>query len=313
MSADLHAEWMVRMQRGDYVGAWEINALVLAGREAAARDDQRLPYHLRWVWDGRPFDGQHVLVRCYHGLGDTLQFARYLPELRRRVVSLTLETQAALIPLLAGLRIVDHIIPFDIAAPAPPAECDLEIMELPFALRMPPEGVSPPYLQSPAAILPHGTVGLCWAAGGWDPARSVPADLFRLFTSRPCVTLLPAPTTLDVLNSGGCPMDLAATAALISGCTLVVTVDTMVAHLAGALNRPTWLLLKQDADWRWLTNRVDSPWYPAMRLYRQCAPGVWDAVFDRLSRDWTAVGLGDGADNAGPMKSDDFVAGRRPK
>src|SRR5437588_870889 len=110
------------------------------------RDDASLPYHMRWVWDGRPFENRHVLVRCYHGLGDTLQFARYLPRLASMTASLTVETQPQLIPLLRGLANNIQFIPFRPEAPAPPAECDIEIMELAFALRAPPDAVTAPYL-----------------------------------------------------------------------------------------------------------------------------------------------------------------------
>ena len=283
--SELEREWIDLMRRGEYSAAWRINEQVLRSREPATRDDPRLPYHLRWVWDGRPFDGRHVLVRCYHGLGDTLQFARYLPLLALRAASLTVETQPELVPLLRGLHGIDRLVPFDIASPAPPSECDLEIMELPFALRATPDAVPPPYLRSTAAVLRPGTVGLCWEAGAWDPERSIPSDAFALLTSGPSVTLLPSPTGLNVLNPEGCPLDMPATAAIIAGLDLVVTVDTMVAHLAGALNRPTWLLLKHDADWRWMAGRSDSPWYPSMRLYRQPAPGDWKSVMARVGED----------------------------
>lgn len=283
---NLEREWIDVMRNGDHRAAWRINEQVLRSREPGTRDDPRLPYHLRWVWDGRPFDNRHVLVRCYHGLGDTLQFARYLPLLGRRAASLTVETQAELVPLLAGMDGIDRLVPFDVAAPVPASECDLEIMELPFALRSTPDAVSPPYLHSPPAAFPRGTVGLCWEAGEWDPERSMPGEVFALFTSQPCVTLLPSPTGLSVLNPQGCPRNMPATAAMVAGLDLVVTVDTMVAHLAGALNRPTWLLLKHDADWRWMAGRTDSPWYPSMRLYRQPTPGDWTSVLASVGDDW---------------------------
>src|SRR3954454_22907480 len=90
---NLESEWLTAMRRGDYAAAWAINDAVLAARDAATRDDPRVPYHLRWVWDGRPYRQRDVLIRCYHGLGDTLHFARYLPALRPHVASLTVEAQ----------------------------------------------------------------------------------------------------------------------------------------------------------------------------------------------------------------------------
>jgi hypothetical protein len=144
-AADPVARWVAAMRRGDWRAAWAVNDAVLA-RRATPPDDPRLPYHLRHVWDGRPFEGRDVLVRCYHGLGDTLQFLRYLASLRARAASVTLEAQPALLPLLGDYQPV----PFDVAAPSPPSACDIEIMELAHALRLPPDAVPPPYLSPPA-------------------------------------------------------------------------------------------------------------------------------------------------------------------
>ena len=280
------------MRRGDYPGAWRISERVLAARHPDSRDDPRLPYHQRWVWDGRPFKNRHVLVRCYHGLGDTLQFARYLPLLGAQAASLTVEVQSELLPLLQKLPRVDSLIPFDHEAPLPPAECDLEIMELCFALKTPPEALSTPYLDAVPTALPSGTSGLCWQAGGWNAGRAIDQELFRPLTSRPAVTLVPAPTPLPVLNPGGCPQDLGLTASLVAGVDLIITVDTMIAHLAGALNRPVWLLLMHDPDWRWSVERDGSPWYPSVRLYRQPSPGDWTSVLRRVHEDLSRLPAG---------------------
>ena len=102
------------------VQAHAISDEVLRARDPATHDDCNLPYHLRWVWDGRPLDGKDVLVRCYHGLGDTLQFARFLPALARRTASLHVEAQPALVPLLRMLPGPGKLIPFQTASPAPP-------------------------------------------------------------------------------------------------------------------------------------------------------------------------------------------------
>jgi len=292
MMNDPATQWLAAMHCGDYAAAFRINEAVIAARDPLNRDDPRLPYHLRWVWDGRPYEGRNVLVRCYHGLGDTLQFARYLPILRQGVSSLTLEAPGALIPLFASLPGIDRLVPFVEHAPIPQSECDLEIMELPFALKLAPDAVLPPYIKSSAAPLPKGTIGLCWQAGDWDGERSLPPDLLAPLTSRPCVTLQTSPTALPVLNPEGCPKDMVATAMLVAGLDLLVTVDTMVAHLAGALGTPTWLLLKHDADWRWLKARADSPWYPSMRLFRQKEAGNWRSVVAGLMQDFASLSAG---------------------
>ncbi|MBN8873284.1 MAG: hypothetical protein J0H67_10645 [Rhodospirillales bacterium] len=276
---DIQAEWMAAMRAGDWDRAWAVNDAVLAARDPDSRDDPRLPYHLRWVWDGRPFEQRDVLVRCYHGLGDTLQFARYLAPLRARAASVTLEAQPALVPLLQGLAGIDRLVPFAVAAPLPPAACDFEIMELAHALRLPPRAVPPAALRVEAATEPGDAIGLCWTGGDWDAERSVPAPLLEpLCHGRRIVSLQPGATPLPVINPNGCPGALHETAALVAGLGLVITIDTMIAHLAATLGRPTWLLLKRDADWRWMEGREDSPWYPSMRLFRQPRPGDWPSV-----------------------------------
>ncbi len=108
---DHGAAWLRCMRNQDFAGAWAISDAVLAMRDPAGRDDPSLPYHLRWVWDGTPPHGRDVLVRCYHGLGDTLQFARFLPALRARAARVTVEAQRELCPLLAQLPGVDRLAP----------------------------------------------------------------------------------------------------------------------------------------------------------------------------------------------------------
>ena len=138
------AAWDAAMRRGDFASAWAVSDAILSARDSALRDDAATPYHGRWVWDGRAFEGRRVLVRCYHGLGDTLQFARFLAPLRQRVAHLVLEVQPELLGLLRDVAGPDVLHPFDPAAPLPPTECDLEIMELCHALRLRPDPA--PYL-----------------------------------------------------------------------------------------------------------------------------------------------------------------------
>lgn len=279
-------EWARAMREGDYERAWDLHRDALASRPDQGCDDPALPYHLRWVWDTRDVGGRHVLVRCYHGLGDTIQFLRFLPPLRQRAASVTLEIQPRLIPLLGGDPPADRVVPFDPARPRTPAECNLEIMELSFALQCRPAAFPPPYLTVAPAPLAPGTIGICTRAGDWDQARSIPPELLLpLCEGRECITLDPQPAQLPVSNPEGCPFDIAKTAALIAGTALVITVDTMVAHLAGALNRPTWLLLKHEPDWRWSPRSERSEWYPTMRLYAQPQAGDWASVVKAVHRD----------------------------
>jgi Glycosyltransferase family 9 (heptosyltransferase) len=280
---------MAAMRRGEFAKAWAINDAVLANSDPAQRDDPRLPYHLRWVWDGRDYRGRDVLVRCYHGLGDTIQFARYLPALRPVVASLTIEVQPKLLRVLATMPGPDRLVPFLPEAPSPPSACDIEIMELPHALRLPPQAApQPPYLPVRPANNAKSGIGMCWQSGAWDQERDLPeAHVSRLLRSirGRAFTLQPVRTALPVHNPSGAPVDIMETASLIAGLDLVITVDTLFAHLAGALNRPTWLLLKHAADWRWMADRSDSPWYPTMRLYRQPAPGDWASVIEQVEHD----------------------------
>lgn len=300
---DLGAAWQTAMRAGDFAAAWRISDAVMALRDPARRDDPALPYHQRWVWDGRRFDGRHVLVRCYHGLGDTLQFARFLPALCRRAGSLMLETQPNLAPLLAPMLDLGATIPFDPSHPAPPRDCDLEIMELAHALRITPDQTPGPYLRASPLPLPRGEkplIGLCWAVGDWAPERSLPFDLLArsvLGTHVGLVKLQHGPEGTRVeascpglfLNAGDSLNGLMYTARLIAALDLVITVDTMTAHLAGALGRPAWVLLPEPADWRWMDERRDSFWYPTLRLFRQRKPGDWRAPLDEIAARLTGI------------------------
>jgi hypothetical protein len=156
-------------------------------------------------------------------------------------------------------------------------------MDLAQALRLAPADVPHKWLETDGFILPEGTIGLCTRAGDWDPERSISARfLAPLARTRPCLSLDLGPSPLPVLNPGGCPADMAATAALIAGCAVVVTVDTMIAHLAGSLGKPMILLLKHDPDWRWNPASDRSDWYPGAKVMTQSAPGDWAALIPRI-------------------------------
>lgn len=278
------------MRRGDWAAAFAVNDAVLAGRDPTTRDDPALPYHLRWVWDGTPPDGQDVLVRCYHGLGDTLQFSRYLPILARRARSVTVEAQPELLPLLALLPAPLRLLPFRPAQPARPQVCEAEIMELAHVLRSGPDTAPPCRPDIPAdrtaaarRRFGSGVTGLCWEAGGWDPDRSVPLpDLARALDGVPLAMLQRGPAAEQAgapgapafLNPQDRSTEIVDAAAAVAALDRVVTVDTMVAHLAGTMGQPTLLLLKRDADWRWMTG-ANTVWYPSVTPLRQDRDGDW--------------------------------------
>ncbi len=271
------------MRAADFDAAWAINDAVLATRDPVQADDPTLPYHQRWVWNGSPIAGRHVLVRCYHGLGDTIQFARYLAPLRARAAHVTLEVQPELASLLHGFA--DSIHPFDPTRPLPPAQTTIEIMELAHALRLPP--VPAPYIHPTPT--PHKGIGLCWQSGGWDPSRSLPASTLIPLRHHPLISLQRGPATAEAAAIGATDplhgsMDIPAMAALIAGLDAIVTVDTMVAHLSAAIGRPTIVLLRHHADWRWGRGPT-TPWYANARLARQPAPGRWAPAVEQ-ARCW---------------------------
>ena len=186
---------------------------------------------------------------------------------------MTLEVQPELHPLLAQAPGIGPRHPLRHNAAPIPATAAIEIMELQHALRHPPGNGH--FLSIPA--LTTGGVGVCWQAGGWDPARSIPLDQLRPVLPPGAVSLQRGATGLPDPLAGS--MDIALTARLIAGLDCVVTVDTMIAHLAGALGRPVHLLLKADADWRW-GREHRTAWYPQTRIHRQHRAGDWTAALD---------------------------------
>lgn len=303
--------WKAHMLLGDFEEAWAVSDTVLARTPHDAFNPTDRPFHLRPVWDGRPIEGAAVLVRCYHGLGDIVQFARYLPMVAERAARLWVQAPDSVRPMLEGMPGVEGVFPLSDSAPMPPYSVDAELMELPFIVRT-TLGTIPtfvPYLAAdPARVTAQAarlnrrgrvTVGLAWAAGRWDGGhRSLPLPLVRRLMEVPGVDWVclqrGAPTedaaALPFCDHGPRTDDLRDTAAMIQALDLVISVDTVVAHLAGALDRSVWTLLHHEADWRWMLNREDSPWYPSMRLFRQPSPGCWEAVVERIRN-----GLGDGA------------------
>lgn len=299
---------MEHMRRGNFAGAWEISDAVLRARVDAGRSCAHLPRHEQWVWNGRPLAGRRVLVRCYHGLGDTVQFLRYLPWLKGRAgaAEVILWVQPALRELAATVRGVDRLLPLHDGAPdAGWSDADVEIMELPHLFRSTLETLPAevPYLHAdpaPLARKPSGrlAVGLVWRAGDWDERRSVPAGLLASMLNEKRVPgvalhlLQRGTTALAEWPMADRPADVSghddvtAAARVMRALDLVITVDSLPAHLAGALGVPVWTLLHADADWRWMAaHREDSPWYPTMRLFRQDPrrPGDWEPVLARVA------------------------------
>jgi hypothetical protein len=185
------------------------------------------------------------------------------------------------------------LIPLHDGSPDCEYEVDVELMELPHVLRLTPAQIprAVPYIYvEPAAASapPAGTrrVGIAWRSGDWMPERSIPVALLAAFRKLGGVRWYslqyPAePAPLESIDLA-CE-DIKTMAARMRTLDLVICVDTMVAHLAGALRIPVWTLLHHDCDWRWMCERADSPWYPTMRLFRQRSPGDWTEVIEEVS------------------------------
>jgi len=296
--------WMAHMLLGDFEAAWAVSDEVLARTPRSDLNATDRPFHRRAVWDGTAFDGQRVLIRCYHGLGDIVQFARYLPLVADRAERLWVQAPDAVQALLSGMPGVEAVFPLSDDAPLPAFSVQAELMELPFAFRttLATLPVGGPYLsvdpgrvaEQAARLTRNGrmSVGLAWAAGNWDGGhRSLPLPLVRRLMDVPGIDwvclqrgapLHEAGSSLNFCDSGHRSMDLRDSAAMIQALDLVISVDTVVAHLAGALGSPVWTILNHEADWRWMLDREDSPWYATMRLFRQPSPGQWEPAVERI-------------------------------
>jgi hypothetical protein len=282
------------MRAGDFESAWEVSDSVLQQRLRSNASCSHWPRHLQHVWDGTPLTGKRVLVRCYHGLGDTVQFVRLLAPLHRRARHVTLWVQPALLELMQSVQGIDRLLPLHDGAPPSDHEVDIELMELPHALRLTPARIPArvPYIYVSPARLPAPTgqpgaglrrVGIAWRSGDWDAARSIPDHLVARFAAAKGVSWYSLQYGADHLPLPAIDLackDISAMAARIRCLDLVISTDTMTAHLAGALGVRVWTLLPWDCDWRWLQDREDSPWYPTMRLYRQHRAGDWSEVID---------------------------------
>ena len=246
------------------------------------------------VWDGADPAGKTILVQAEQGFGDTIQFARYLPLLAARGVRVIFQCQRALAPLFRSLAGVQVITVDD---PLPACDCHVPLLSLPrlFGTTFDSIPASVPYLRAPEAwSAPLGRpprVGLVWHANphaqlarSW---RSLPLETLEPITSFDATFVSlqtePVPEGSPLLDVSPRLTDFGATAALVQELDLVVSVDTAVAHLAGAMGRPVWTLLPYAADWRWLRDRLDSPWYPTMRLFRQPVWGDWSSAVKEVA------------------------------
>jgi Flp pilus assembly protein TadD len=300
-----------RLQEGWpwYEARWRVQPLLSLAQ---------LPAETQWT-GVEPITGKTILLLGEQGFGDVLQFCRYAPMVAGLGARVILAVPATLSRLMGSLAGVDQVVSQDDVLPAFDLHCPLMSLPMAFATTEQTVPSQVPYLAADRdamaswqALLPPPAsmdgdasglrIGLVWAgasrpqqphAAAIDRRRSmllaqmaplfaVPGNLFvSLQLGPPAAQIANAPFPLiDVASRLS---DFADTAALVARLDLIITVDTAVAHLAGALSKPVWLLSRHDACWRWGRERDDTPWYPTMRLFRQTAPGDWAGVMHRVA------------------------------
>jgi tetratricopeptide (TPR) repeat protein len=264
------------------------------------------------LWLGRPNDmdlrGRTILLYAEQGLGDTIQFCRYAAQVAALGAKVVLEVQPPLKKLMQSLPVPGMQVVARGTYPMPAFDCRCPLMSLPLAFKTTPASVPLPtaYLHADPGLVKiwatrlgnktRPRIGLAWSGNAShrnNANRSVP--LAQLLSA------LPAGIDTYVLQQGITDEDMAAlqahgvqylpqalqnfdeTAALVAHMDLVISIDTSIAHLAGALGRPTWVLLSTILDWRWLLDRPDTPWYASMRLFRQSTTGQWDAPLQEMA------------------------------
>jgi tetratricopeptide (TPR) repeat protein len=295
----------LRLLTGNFEQGWP-------GREARWEVAAYSPDHPKFSqpkWLGaEPVEGKTILLHVDEGMGDVIQFARYVPMLAARGARIVLVVQAPLCPLLAGLPGVVQCIPLP-ARELPRFDMHCPIMSLPLALgatlaTIPPAAYLPAIPADRVNVwkdrLPpreRPRVGLVWSGNpnhANDRNRSMAfATLLPLFEAKASFVSLQNDVgagdraalraRADVIDLTAELTDFVETAALLQNLDLVITVDTSVAHLAASLGRPTWIMLPYGGEWRWLRGRDDSPWYPTVRLFRQDATRDYSPVIARVT------------------------------
>jgi tetratricopeptide (TPR) repeat protein len=265
----------------------------------------------RPLWLGEyPLSRKTILLHAEQGLGDTIQFARYLPLVAKTAGKVVLQVQPELKDLLAQIDVAAMVVGRDEALPAFDVHCPLGSLPLAFKTEIGTIPADIPYLKASeerlnkwrARVPKTGQplVAIAWAGRathGNDRNRSLAVSRLAPLLSQETARFVSIQRDLregdsDFLRT--CPglehvgdelEDFADTAAVVALADLVISVDTSVAHLAGAMGQPVWILLPFAPDWRWLLDRDDSPWYPTAKLFRQPVLGDWDSVIERVRRE----------------------------
>jgi len=307
---NINAHWnegLTRLTLGDFERGWD----GYEWRRQGLSDADELPLAGVPTWGGsEDLEGKTILLCPEQGFGDAIQFVRYASLVAQRGAEVTVVCREPLVRLFRTVPGVRHVIPSGNELPRLDYQTWLMSLPLACATRLESVPATVPYMTAdPERVAGwrrrfagHDArlrVGLVWRGNPEHPdarTRDCPAELLApLLQTRDCdffsLQLGEGAADIGTLAARGRPIvDLAAdlgdfyeTAAAIEALDLVISVDTATAHLAGALGRPTWLLLQFAADWRWLLDRDDSPWYPSLRLFRQTKPGGWQGVLRRVS------------------------------
>jgi tetratricopeptide (TPR) repeat protein len=303
---------LVRLRLGQFAQGWRDYEWRWQQRSwAPQRRDFTAP-----LWLGQETPGQvslaarTILLHAEQGFGDTLQFVRYAKRVAGRGATVLLEVQAPLKPLLAGGEGIAQIFARGEPLPSFDLHCPLMSLPLAFGTRLDTVPADIPYIRAPADRLAHWQarlgeprslrVGIVWAGSAVhknNHNRSIAFDRLGSLLATPDVEFVSLQNELsaadatalgrraNVLALGSELRDFADTAAIVSLLDLVVSADTAVVHLAGALGRPVWVLLTFSPDFRWLLERADSPWYPTARLFRQPRFGDWASVLARVTEE----------------------------
>ncbi|HEX4795704.1 MAG TPA: tetratricopeptide repeat-containing glycosyltransferase family protein [Humisphaera sp.] len=313
---DRYARWnlgMLRLLQGDYSAAWPDYEARLGLNGTGLQTDITGP-----LWDGSDLHGQRILLHCEQGAGDTIQFLRFVPLVKQRGGKIILQTQPSLCRLLQGQLGVEQVISVDDARPPYDVHCPIMSLASRFGTTLDTIPARVPYLNADPQLVERWrerlgasdgrlNVGISWGGNPvnqHDRFRSVPLSALAPLAGATNVRFISLqkgpwaqqikspPAGLEIIDWTDDLQDFADTAALMSALDMVLTVCTATAHLAGALGRKTWVMLCFPCDWRWLTDRSDSPWYPTMRLFRQTQFGLWDQPVQQVLAELKGSGVG---------------------